>query len=183
MSVTFFPPGWHIDVPNPGYGEIFISALAEPFRGPAVTTDDWDQVLVGEEIGMFLTRVTQRAIGDATDAHDPGYGRELPGFLTTTVAAGLLPALQQAVILAVAGTERYERIYPDDGPPLEPLCVRCDQGTGFSPGPVAHPWCEQHGHEPFGWRAGHGSWDRAQAAYRQDTARWERRQDTVRHQR
>lgn len=176
MSITWYPPsGWLIDVPNPGGGEMDLVDLAhpDPDKGPALVTEDWEQTLTGPKIGAFLLAVTDRAFQSDTAA--PDADGELPVWLTPAAARTLLPALQQAVVYAVAGGERYDRTWPDeDEPPRAPYCVRCGQGTLYTPGALPSDWCDRHGHWPFGYRDG-TTWDAAQRWHEMDVARWERR--------
>lgn len=171
MGTTFFPDypdvnGWMIDVPNPGYGEILVDS---PHTGSA---DRWHTDLNGHEIGNFLAQVTRRALG-----HD-GPTDMLPAILTADVAATILPALQQAAILATAGTDRYERTYRNDAdPPAEPLCSNCDDGTIYAPRESnLSDWCARYGHHPFG-HGPNARWAEAQALYEQRRARWEQRRE------
>lgn len=171
MSTTWYPPGMEIYVDNPGYGELGVLARANPYDSPALVTEEWHQELYGPQIGEFLDRVTDRAIG--TDQKRPGY-IVLPKFLTEKVARNILPALQRATILATAGTDKFDRTYhqePDEAPHA-PLCVRCGLGTFYTPGAMPSQWCEQYGHKPYGTAT--TRWDFAQEMHDLDYARWER---------
>lgn len=168
MASTYFPAGWELDVPNPGYGELFVRAPRHPFRGePLVADEDWEAELYGPKVGEFLTQVTTHAL--TVESVAAPAGAMLPGFMSVQVARGLLPSLQEAVLLAVAGTDRHERTFRDaDEGPARPLCVHCNEGTHFSPGALPCPWCEQHGHRAFGMNM--RRWENAQEVYR--LARW-----------
>lgn len=174
MGSKWFPPGWELDVPNPGYGEISIYAYRHPFRGDPPVVEDWLTTLTGPQIGAFLAATTERAFQpDDAPAPDDGV---LPSFVTPAVARGLLPHLQQAIIYAVAGVERHVRTYRDDSePPPAPYCVNCGQGTGYTPGALPSTWCERHGHTPFGHGAG-TRWQTAQYLHRRQAERWEAKQ-------
>lgn len=169
MSTTWYPPGLEVHVDNPGYGEIVVIAPTFIFDGRPLVTTEWRRDLYGPKIGEFLTRVTHRALDTDVVAPDPN----LPKFVTTTVARTLLPVLQQAAVLAAAGTDRYERTFPDpDVQPPAPLCLRCSLGTYFTPGAMQSDWCDEHGHSPFGMAT--RSWDRAQEMHGWAVGAWER---------
>jgi len=163
--MSFYPNGphggWVIDVENPGYGEVLVGAPYE------ILDRDWHQTLVGPEIGEFLTEVTARALGGEAGTWAP--------FLTTDAARAILPSLQEAALLAAAGTDRYERIFADgEGLPQEPLCSRCNEGTVFTPGAMPNEDCDRYGHTPFGYDAS-TRWANAQATHMSRRERWERR--------
>jgi hypothetical protein len=175
VGATFYPAGWTLDVPKPGYGELFVFASRRPDVGPPLVTDDWDTRLDGPEIGEFLTQVTARAAGQEPE---PGqtYGATLPPFVTQPVAQSLLPTLQRAVTLAVAGTDRYERIFPDPHsvPPV-PYCISCNEGTSFDRRVLPSAWCDEFGHQAFGM--GVTNWSIAQTIHDLHLERWRRAQE------
>ncbi len=187
MGTTWFPPGWTLDVPNPGYGELVVEAPRHPHTRPALVVEDWLVQLDGPEIGVFLSQVTAVAcdlgdpdpLGGRLGTPERGWrpGRPLPSFVTPHVARRLLPALQQAVVYAVAGGERFERTFADaDEPPDKPYCVNCGEGSPYAPGASTSAWCEQHGHHAYGMGAKR-RWDIAQQEYRWRREQWERDQD------
>lgn len=56
-------------------------------------------------------------------------------------AAGFLPVLQRATVLAAAGEERYERVWPDVPPSTQPpLCVFCNLGSDYADAVTGPPW-------------------------------------------
>ena len=170
MSMAIYRPGMELYVDNPGYGELIVVAPAHPYDGRPLVDQDWTLSLYGPEIGEFLSEVTGRALG--ADPQDSG-GMRLPAFVTAAVARTLLPALQEAVLLAVAGTDRYDRTFPDqDEPPSRPLCVRCNLGTAFSPGALPSTWCDRYGHRPYGVVT--ERWDTAQEIHQLHVERWQR---------
>lgn len=176
MSASFFPPGWALDVPNPGYGEIFIAADRNPFQGEPLVAEDWTDTLVGPEIGVFVAKITTRAFEPDTDDS----ATDLPSFVTPAAARQLLPALIRAVALAVGGTDRFERTFHDESePPDNPLCERCGLGTYFTPGALPSKYCEEYGHQPYGY-GGNVTWDRAQQSYQWAKERWDRRKQLER---
>ena len=61
MSTTWFPPGWILDVDNPGFGQLAIYAPAYPLTEPAVVTQDWAFTLYGPHIGAFLDAMLPKA--------------------------------------------------------------------------------------------------------------------------
>lgn len=189
MSMTFYAVGGalEIHVDNPGYGQISLYAPDFlPDREPLVG-DTWRKDLHGDEIGVFLALLTGRALG--TEPELPAartipdlaqWSVHLPTFLDQPVAVALLPAFQRAVVLAVAGTDRFERTFHDpDDPPRSPFCVRCNLGTIFSPGAMTNPWCEQYGHTPYGY-APDTSWAAASAHYDRKRRWWEHDQERAR---
>lgn len=172
MSMIFYPDGWELAVDNPGYGELLIRTLTNPYDSKPLVKQEWSREFRGPKLGQFLTAVTAQALGGTPGK--VGY-EELPRFLTAEVARQLLPALQSAVLLALAGTDRYERTFPDEGErPATPLCVRCNLGSDYTSSEgTTSPWCEQYGHTAFGT---YPRWDTAQEAYQLDLDRWEREQ-------
>lgn len=177
MSMSFFRDGWQLHVDDPGYGRITVVATT-------VWDDDpdefWFRELHGPQIGEFLTAVTARALDvDLDQGALPSFFG--PDLFTPAASRTLLPALQEAAILATAGTDRYERVYPDpDEGPQPPLCARCNLGTLFTTEELSSAWCEQHGHRPFG--ASFRRWETAQEIHNSDVARWtveQQRRDTT----
>ncbi len=167
MSMIFYPDGWELAVENPGYGELLVRALTncEP-----LVKDEWSREFRGPKVGEFLAAVTAQALGGTPGK--VGY-EDLPRFLTAEVARNLLPALQSATLLALAGTDRYERIFPEDREhyPAAPLCVRCNLGSDYTSVPSTSEWCEQYGHTAFG---SYPRWETAQEAYQLELNRWKR---------
>lgn len=130
--MIFYPAGFELYVDNPGHGELFVVAATAPWSGEPLVHEDWQLDLYGPQLGEFLARVTNRALD--TDQARTGRVR-LPAFITSAVAATLLPALHRAIMLAIGGSDRYERTFPEtDEAPAGPLCVRCNLGTPYSPG-------------------------------------------------
>lgn len=171
MASTWFPPGLALDVPNPGYGELRLEASAHPFRGEPLVDQDWQSTLTGPQLGEFLTQVTERAFHPEPASGPPGPA--LPDFVTPAVARAMLPALQQAVLEAVAGGDRFARVFLDNGRPVQPYCVNCGAGSRSTiPGQLPCQWCDQHGHTPFGEGA-EVSWSTAQRLHAARMKRWE----------
>lgn len=165
MSMLWYPEGFEIVVDNPGFGQVFI-------RGDH---GEWSHELAGGDVGTFLTQLTVRALG--TESGGEGSSL-LPAFISAATARVLLPAVQQAVILAGSGTDKYERLFPDeDDGPANPLCATCWEGSYFSGYPLGSTSCREYGHHPFGVREGL-SWQAAQESHDWWRARWERRRRT-----
>ena len=161
MGMLWYPEGFEIIVDNPGYGQVFI-------RGDH---GEWERDLAGGDVGAFLTQLTARALGTAPRDQASSL---VPAFITAAAARELLPAVQHAVILAGSGTDKYERLFPeDDAGPTEPLCERCLEGSVFSGNPLDSAWCQKYGHTPFGEREG-TTWQAAQESYNWHRERWER---------
>ncbi len=176
MSITFFPAGLEIDVRNPGYGEIYIAAPRNPYRGERLLPEsEWSTVLLGPAIGTFLQEVTTRALASPEGRADDDPGDEtLPSFITTPVARQLLPHLQQAVVLATAGSDRFDRIFPEDDRPQRPLCAYCHEGSMSTSAKTISPWCTEHGHQAFGIDTD-TTWGLAQVNYKHEREQWDRR--------
>jgi hypothetical protein len=171
MGMLFYAGGdngdaWEFIVDNPGDGELNVSVFAHAFD----LDENWRITLHGPKLGAWLDRVTARALGTDTTPPDT----VLPRFATEARAREILPSLQKAVALALAGTDRFERTWPDrDEAPAAPLCVRCSLGSDFSnTSGMVSPWCEQYGHNPFGTSY---TWDQAQEAHQLDQDRYDRR--------
>jgi hypothetical protein len=159
MSMSWYPNGWEIYVDNPGYGEMTVRH----------DETDWHYNLVGEDVASFLTELTSLALGLPNASR-----RLLPPRMTEGMARELLPSLQRAVVLAAAATDRFERLFRDDDePPQEPLCVRCNEGTGYSDVALPSKRCAEWGHVPFGMGA-ETKWDRAQSRYATQREMWDR---------
>lgn len=173
MSMLFYPGGWELAVDNPGYGELHVRALTDPYDAEPLVKEEWRRELRGPKVGEFLTAVTAQALGGTPGK--VGY-EDLPRFLTAAVARELLPALQSATLLALAGTDRYERTFPADRDhyPAAPLCVRCNLGSDYAGVPATSDWCEQYGHTAFGT---YPRWETAQEAYQLDLDRWKRAEE------
>lgn len=157
MSMLWYPDGFEIAVDNPGHGQVWISADRDH--------GDWDVHLAGAHLGTLLDAVTYLAL-----AQGPEGGRSewslvpvagLPGPISRSTALRLLRPIQSAILLAIGGTDRFERTYPDveDSPPV-PLCVRCDEGSFYSDAVSISAWCAQYGHSPYG-EADRTTWEAA----------------------
>lgn len=135
MSMSFYPtPEFEFSVDGPGYGYVYVCGYGW----------DWRRI-GGPDLGRFLAAVTELALGVAQA------GVVLPPEMRQDDAAAVLPALQRAVLLAAAGTDRFD-ILTGAGDAPGQLCVYCDEGTDYTrPGRVS-TWCEEHGHAPFGAR-------------------------------
>ena len=176
MSMSWYPghdtgEGWEIAADNPGYGTLWIRTIGSDLP-------EWEADLAAVDVGTFLEVLTAHALSD--DAGDPLAGvveapAPLPFWLSPGQARQLLPAFQKAVLLAGSGTDRYERLLPDDdAPPAEPLCVTCGKGTGYTAGETRSEWCEQYGHTPFGQTD--IGWDAAVQLHAGRRAWWEKMQ-------
>jgi hypothetical protein len=176
MSMIFCPAGWELAVDNPGYGALNIRALTDPYDAKPLVKEEWSRDFYGPKLGQFLNAVTAIALGGTPGK--VGF-EDLPAFITATVARDLLPALQHATLLALAGTDRFERTFPDtEERPAKPLCVRCNLGSDYTATPTTSEWCEQHGHRAFG-TAGE-RWEHAQELHELAVQSWQRAQDRQR---
>jgi hypothetical protein len=166
--MIFYPDGWELAVDNPGFGELIV--IADQELSPRLINGQWRQELYGAAIGAFLDQVTNRALGLDDGEHS---GTPLPRFLSPELARAVLPALQKAVLLATAGTDRFEKTFPDpDEAPQKPICVRCNIGSPYTSEVATSEWCEQYGHRPFGASA--SRWEHAQEMYQLALDRWKR---------
>ncbi len=172
MATTWFPDGWVLDVPNPGYGELLVQAPRDPYRGAPLVDEDWETTLNGAEVGEFLEGVTARALGP-----QPSEASRLPEFITAPAARALLPTLQKAVVEAVAGGDRFERTFLDPAePPPRPRCVLCGEGSyDTAEQTVSSDWCDRYGHKAFGMGS-ETPWETALTRHQWLLRGWEARQ-------
>lgn len=176
MSSIFYAPGLQVHVDEPGVGRLTILAPGAPYDGAEHVAQDWACSYYGEELGELLTRITTRALG-LTPVGGQLY---LPDWMTTEQTARvLLPVLQRAVVLAAAGTDRYERTFTNPAEePLGPLCTRCGHG----------PWnpkftsseCEVRGHHAYGRAT--GDWSTAEHIHMMRTDSWSHDQKRRQHE-
>ncbi|WP_160005797.1 hypothetical protein [Nocardioides sp. AX2bis] len=165
MSSSWFSSPREIHVEDPGHGVVLV--------GSDQPTPDGTHIVAvrGSQLGAALASVTALALSD-----DPASAR-VSGFgsITRSEARQLLPALQAAVMLAVGGTDRAERVRPleDDAAPLEPVCVTCGEGSQYTPTmDSTNPRCAEYGHHPFGEYDGL-RWDAALCLHRSNADWWE----------
>ena len=149
MSMLFYAgpadQEWaEIAVDDPGHGYLVITRLE-------ADTAAVSSVFAGERLGTLVDRVAAAAntAGDhAPSTHRPTSGPVVT--LTRAEAVELLPALVRALALAVAGTDRFQRIwteYADPDPAA--LCVYCNQGSPYDQTVTISEFCAEHGHTPF----------------------------------
>lgn len=155
---------FELDVEDPGLGQLRVTRVC------CHNDEGWTVVLSGPGLGASLRALTDLALdADLQDA--PVFGRHR---LWQDEARYLLPAFQRAMVLAVGGTDRSDRVRrpEDDEPPLEPLCVHCGAGSAYYPAEAARSsYCDEHGHQPFGQYAG-WSWQGAIRAYQRTNDWW-----------
>jgi hypothetical protein len=168
MSTYFYGDDLNIGVPNPGCGELQLAADSHDPERP------WERTLVGEQVGRFLTQLTALAL--TGQCPEPRTGL-LPRDMTRDQAAVMLPKAQEAVVLAVAATERTERVFPGwVESPAAPICVNCSEGSVYAGYEAVSAWCTRYGHSPFGWPTG-TTWQQALDRHTERVARWQRAQD------
>lgn len=161
MGMIWFRETFEIHVENPGYGELYLASNDQEGGG---------RTLAGDQLGRLLTAFTHYALTGARPETDANL---IPANVTLDEARETLTVVQQAVILASAGTDRFERIYPDgEASPAPPLCESCSHGTDFSAVETHSEWCDEYGHTPFGFPAV-TSWEQAQAWHKDRSDRWE----------
>lgn len=149
-----------IDVSDPGYGYLRFGRLDDRFAHLNGLSDDRG-LYAGPQLAALLDAVTQLALGAATERQvtvRASHGR--PVTIAADEAAELLPQLQRAVALAMAGQDRFERIWVEDDVQDEPLCVNCNQGSPYSYAVTISAWCSEYGHTPFAANPG-TSWAKA----------------------
>lgn len=104
MSRHWFPDGFELDVDDAGSGDMFIWSTDLDRR--------WQQQLHGSQIGVMLGEVTARALlveGEVV-LFGPAVSTLLPSWVSPRLARRLLPALQEAVVLAIGGVERFDEV-------------------------------------------------------------------------
>lgn len=144
MSVTYYAgPDGHgqieLAVDDPGHGYLH----ARVYGGAST-----DMTLVaGARMAEMLADITAAVLSDESSAWVRGLG-----LLTAEQCRALLPVAQEAITLAVGGTDRYERVYVDQEGvgKLPPLCVNCNEGSGFSGMVTISSQCVEYGHHPYG---------------------------------
>lgn len=162
MSVTYFAGDRDrgemiIDVPNPGYGAIDFDDGVDEHRVIPI---------VGARLGLFLAAITTAVLEDAAPNLTGIIGARCT--ISARQARQLLPSLQRAIILATAGTDRYEIVVTDpDVDEPEPLCVNCNEGSPYHQQVTISARCTDHGHTPFGQFDG-TSWEKAIARHNAD---------------
>jgi hypothetical protein len=155
----------HLFVDSPGHGELDVVGWRARFRD----LDGWTRHLAGPQLGRFLSEVTELALGRAVP------GRLLVPELFAYQAQWVLPSLQRAVLLAGAGTDRFERLVAEpDEVPAAPLCTTCSLGSDYSALRTASAWCTEHGHSPFGEYMGK-AWAAATELHEVRLESWEAR--------
>lgn len=184
-------------VDDPGYGYLWMR-LVELRALQYVGLDDegWEIALAGAQLGEWLRELTTRALC-VTGEYDSSWGirdrlghrrrDQVPHWVTSHVARSLLPAFQKAVLLATAGTDRFEQTCVDeDDAPQPPICVRCDVDRIWASAVATSVYCDEHGHTPFGMvgRAGGVvrpiSWETALECRADERARWDRERERER---
>ena len=179
MATTWFPPGWALDVPNPGYGELILEASLQPFRGVPLVREDWTRTLNGPQLGEFLAAVTARAL--QVDAAPPAQRRAARlrdarrrGRRAAGAAAGG-PAGGGGHRAVRAGVRR--RVRAAAAAVLRHLW----RGHRLQSRRAAVAVVRQHGHQPFGMGSS-TRWDSAQELHQSRRQRWERQQELAREQ-
>lgn len=150
-----------LSVDDPGHGRLIIRRLDDRYDND----EPFDEygTYAGPQLADLLRVVTELALGldDRPTVRLPA-SRGLAIIIEGSDAAGLLPILQQAIVLATAGEDRYVRTWPDDPQiSLEPLCVHCNQGSDTSHTVTISAWCSDYGHTPYGVSA-HLDWTQAE---------------------
>ena len=153
MSMVFYagPDGAgqiELAVDDPGHGYLHARVLGA--EGGA------DSLVAGPRMAEMLSDITAAVLGSERSAWVRGLG-----VLSAEQCRALLPQAQVAVALAMAGTDRYDRVFRDSEmtSPAAPLCVDCNEGSDYSGQVTISPRCMEFGHHPFGagpntrWRA------------------------------
>lgn len=147
-----------IYVADPGYGKILVCGFHRV--GTEHHCHSHDKRLHGTDLGRVLEQLTDVALTPAGQA-PPAPVHRL-GWLTVTEAKQLLPSFQRAVVLAAAGSNRYEALLEQPGDAPE-FCTTCGEGEIYTPSECRTPqhpdascartaWCDQYGHTWFAGR-------------------------------
>jgi len=139
-----------LDVSDPGYGYLHVRRLDDRFAHLQEPHTGDPGEYAGVRMGALLDAVTTLALGSGESYVRVRPTRGQPLVIADDEAVGLLPFLQRAVALAIGGTDRFERVWPDDDAPVEPLCVHCNQGSPYHQAVTISAWCNEYGHHPFG---------------------------------
>ncbi|WP_182112870.1 hypothetical protein [Actinotalea sp. JY-7876] len=150
MSMCWYPGDgerFEISVDDPGDGRLHMRRL----RGDDDADYEWI-ALAGGHLGVLAREVLTAVIEDRA----PVLPYPLSRLQLTRDDARLIAAsVQQAVLLAAAGTDRYDRIHVDpDDSPAEALCSSCSLGSPYTGAVTISERCLEHGHQPFGERSG-----------------------------
>jgi len=130
-----------VTVEDSGFGSIAVRRLDDRYADPC---DPYDRpgLFAGPRMAALLDVVTGLATGadERPAVRVPAtYGEPL--VIEQADAAGFLPVLQRATVLAAAGEERYERVWPDVPPSTQPpLCVFCNLGSDYADAVTGPPW-------------------------------------------
>lgn len=131
MSMLFYAGAaeheWaEIAVDDPGHGYLVITRLE-------ADTVAASSVFAGERLGDLVDRVTSVVIdpdASASTSVPPTSGATLR--VSRAEAVELIPPLVRAVALAMADTDRYDRIWAEHAEADPPaLCVYCNQGSPY----------------------------------------------------
>lgn len=166
MAITCFV-GDHIsiDVGDPGYGYLGIYYRPDPALEDGAPGNR-DITLRGRHMWRALESLTQLACRDA--AESPIGAVDGLWSMSVGEARAMLPQFQTAVLYAAAGSDVAERLHEDDAELHDVLCSRCHQGSPYDGEVTKSEWCEQYGHQPFGY---FGSWEQGQETALSDR-RW-----------
>lgn len=159
-------PTFEIVVDDPGHGRLHIRRLDGRHRDPdAGRWGAGSTEFAGTDVGLLLDKASKLVAGTSATGHATVRGsRGQVLVIEADEAAFLLPVLTRAVLLAVAGQERYERV-ATGFEPQPPRCVNCGAGSFSTPESSAlNGWCLEYGHSPFGTPA-NTTWDQAERDY------------------
>lgn len=162
MAASYFPTEHlSVHVPDPGFGYVevvFAPADAQRYGVPH------DVTLRGPEMMTALRSLTKLACNGPLEPV-AGIVDKLWS-MTVGQAKLLLPALQEAILYAAAGSDRAERLTPDEEESFRLMCATCRKGAFYS-----EMDCEQFGHVPFGYA---GNWQQAEVQVERDNQHAER---------
>lgn len=146
-------------VDDPGRGSVTVCGL---HRSEATEhrCDYNDKHVYGVDLGLALDELTSLAIRDPLESV-VGTVHRL-GSMTVGEARLLLPSFQRAVLLAAAGTNRYEAT-AEDAEAAPTFCTTCGEGEMYTTSECRSPqrsdgscartdWCDQFGHSWFAGR-------------------------------
>jgi hypothetical protein len=151
-----------LDVSDPGHGKLVVCGFHRPGGGEHRCGYD-DKRLRGSDLGRAQSELTALALRGPMESA-AGTVHRL-GSMTVGEARLLLPSFQRAVLLAAAGSNRFEVVAQEkDDPEPSLFCTTCGEGEIYTPAECRTParpdascmrtdWCDQHGHSWFADRA------------------------------
>jgi hypothetical protein len=147
-------------VDDPGGGDVLLCGFNRDGDREHLCHSD-DKRLRGTDLGRVLEQLSDLATLPAGKSPTDPVHRL--GWMTVSEAKLLLPSFQRAVVLAAAGSNRYEAVMEAPGEAPE-FCITCGKGEIYTTSECRDPqhpaaacartdWCDQYGHRWFAGRA------------------------------